>query len=219
MTVLVFDVNETLIDLGVLRPTFERVFDSPLAIKLWFTQLLRLSHVATLTGQYQPFNTLGGDALGLVAQMTGVELTDEDRAAVVARMSDAPPHTDVVPGLTRLKEAGFRLAALTNSSHEAMTNKLTNAGLAPFFEQMLSVDGVQKFKPALEVYRYAADQLRIATSEMLMVAAHDWDITGAMRAGCQGAYITRMGQVVSGSAEIPTVTATDLLDLATQLIQ
>lgn len=219
MKVLVFDVNETLIDLGVLQPTFERIFGNRLAIKLWFTQLLRLSHVATMTRYYQPFNTLGGDALGIVAQMAGVELSAEDRAAVVARMSDAPPHADVIPGLTQLKEAGFRLAALTNSSHDAMTYKLTSAGLAPFFDQMLSVDGVQKFKPAPEVYRYAAESLGITTNEMMMVAAHDWDITGAMRAGYQGAYIAREGQVVAENAEKPTYVASDLVDLAAQLVQ
>jgi 2-haloacid dehalogenase len=123
----------------------------------------------------------------------------------------------VVPGLQRLQAAGYRLAALTNSSQEAMTNKLTSAGLAPFFEEMVSVDSVQKFKPAHEVYHFAAKRLGIAPSDMLMVAAHDWDVTGAIRAGCQGAYIARAGQVVAESSENAHYIAVDLIDLANQL--
>jgi len=41
--VIVFDVNETLLDLDALRPTFDRIFNDPAAMRLWFADLILYS--------------------------------------------------------------------------------------------------------------------------------------------------------------------------------
>ena len=69
----------------------------------------------------------------------------------------------------------------------------------------MSVEGVQRFKPAAEVYQMAADKLGITTAQMRMVAAHNWDITGAMRAGCAGAFVARPGMVMGPLDEVPDI--------------
>jgi 2-haloacid dehalogenase len=69
--------------------------------------------------------------------------------------------------------------------------QLDHAGILGRFDQVLSVEEVRRYKPASESYHMAAERLGVEPSEMRMVAAHDWDVWGAMRAGCAAAYVSR----------------------------
>ena len=65
--IIVFDVNETLLDLDAIRPTFDRIFNDPAAMRLWFAGLITYSEALTLAGVYVPFTNIGrglGDHAG-----------------------------------------------------------------------------------------------------------------------------------------------------------
>jgi 2-haloacid dehalogenase len=196
MRAIVFDVNETLLDLRAMRPRFEEVLGSTGLLGAWFGQLLRHSLVATLTDSYQPFDVLGVDALRLVAAKGGIGLSEEDAVRVVDGMRHLPPHPDVRPAISRLRDHGFRIATLTNSPLHLLTDQLANAGIADLFDMTMSVDPVHKFKPHPATYRSGAERLEIDISGMRLVAAHDWDVTGAIRAGAAGAFVARPGMVL-----------------------
>ncbi|MBO0883276.1 MAG: HAD-IA family hydrolase, partial [Mycobacterium sp.] len=96
-----------------------------------------------------------------------------------------------------------------------------HAGLAHFFEQQFSTDARRAFKPAAAVYRFVCDELGVAPTECMMVAAHVWDTVGAQAAGFSGALITRPGNAplpIRGLPQ-PTVIASNLRELARQLCQ
>src|SRR5215218_5060610 len=116
--VCVFDVNETLLDLGALDPHFERVFGEASARQAWFGQFLALWLTEMLTGEYTNFGTIGGGALEMVAKRQGVDLSDEDKQRILGDMQELPPHPEVEDALGRLRDAGIRLAALTNSTQQ-----------------------------------------------------------------------------------------------------
>jgi 2-haloacid dehalogenase len=80
------------------------------------------------------------------------------------------------------------------------------------------VEMVNRFKPHRSVYLAAADRLGAAPSELVMVAAHDWDIAGAMAVGLDGVFIERPGQIYSPAFPIPTMTAPDIATAATAII-
>jgi 2-haloacid dehalogenase len=82
----------------------------------------------------------------------------------------------------------------------------------------LSVDGPRRLKPAPEVYRYAASELRAPIGELRLIACHAWDVTGAMRAGATAAFIGRPGQVLDPLGETPDIVAPDLIAAADALI-
>ena len=214
---LVFDVNETLLDLRALDPHFLRIFGDAGVRQQWFGLVLRNALSLTLTGRYQDFVAVGGASLHMVADQHGVGLADDDLAAVAGSMTSLPPHSDVGPNLERLASAGFRIAALTNSPQDAAVSQLTSAGIAGHFDRIMSVAPIGKFKPAPEVYRMAAAELGVELAAMTMVAAHDWDIAGAMAVGCRGAYIMRPGMVRNPLFPPPDIAAptfdrvTDLL--------
>lgn len=216
---IVFDVNETLLDLSNLNPQFKRIFGEESVSDRWFAQLLQNAMVASLSGHYQDFADLARDALELSAKKQGVSLRSEDAADILAGMRRLSPHSDVIPALTRLKEAGFCLIALTNSPYRILKSQLSYAGILDFFEQTFSVDEVKLFKPHPAVYQMAAQKLGIALSDIRMVAAHNWDITGAIRAGCKGAFVARAGAHLGTYDEKPDIVASSLIEVAEAIIQ
>lgn len=218
MRTIVFDVNETLLDLGALRPRFEKILGSTELLAPWFAQLLRHSLVATLTDAYVPFDALGVDALRLVATKAGVDLSEAGATKVVDGMRHLPPHPEVRTAITRLRDHGFRTATLTNSPPHLLADQLANAGLADLFDLTMSVDPVRKFKPHPDTYRSGADRLGVDITGIRLVAAHDWDVTGAIRAGATAAFVSRPGMVLSDASETPDVVGPDLDAVASAII-
>lgn len=216
--VLVFDVNETLLDLRVLDSTFERVFGDAAVRRQWFGLVLRNAMAFTITGDYEDFITVGAASLDMVAAQHEVTLSEGDRISIRETMGNLPPHGDVLVNLERLHEAGFRMAALTNSPLDAARRQLSNAGVAPLLDEIMSVEATQKFKPAPEAYEMAAATLGVTTDQVRMVAAHDWDIAGAMRAGCAGAYLLRPGMVLNPLYPRPDIVEADFHRLADRIV-
>ena len=217
--VCVFDVNETLLDLGALDPHFERVFGDASARQAWFGQFLALWLIEMLTGEYTNFGTIGGGALEMVAKRQGVDLSDEDKQRILGDMQELPPHPEVEDALGRLRDAGIRLAALTNSTQHVADAQIDNSGLRDYFEQVLSADTVQRLKPAPEPYRMAAESLGVEVGQVRLVAAHAWDVVGAMRAGCAAAFVARPGMVLNPLAARPDVVGADLREVAAQILE
>src|ERR671915_1014117 len=217
--VCVFDVNETLLDLGALDPHFEQVFGDASVRRSWFLQLLQSALVATVTGTYSDFGTIGGAALEMVAECEGVDLSDEDKQKILGGMRELPPHPEVAESLDLLREAGLRLATLTNSTRQVAEAQMENSGLRNYFEQMLSADAVKRLKPAPEPYRMAAESLGVEVGQVRLVAAHAWDVTGAMRAGCAAAFVARPGMVLNPLAQRPDVVGADLREVTDRILE
>lgn len=219
-TVLVFDVNETLIDLESLTAQFDEMFGDPGVLRDWFGQLVMYSMTATLSDCYVDFFTLGRAVLRMVGDIHGVAITDSDLDAIAAGMQTMPAHPDVDEGLTRLREYGYRLVTLTNSpATDTGTTPLENAGLAAHFDHQFSVHPLRMFKPATPLYIAVAQHLGLPASECMMVAAHVWDTIGAQAAGFSGALITRAGNapLLAPGLPQPNLIAADLNGLADQL--
>src|SRR6266545_4060491 len=218
MRVLVFDVIETLLDLRALDPHFESVFGDSTVRQQWFQQMLQSAFVSTVTDAYRDFGQLGRAALQMTAQRRGLELSQDQQQRILGTVRRLPAHADVRDALIRLREAGFRMAALTNSTTEVAEAQLAHGGLREFFEQALSADMARRLKPAPEAYHMAGQRLGISPSDVRMIAAHAWDITGAIRAGCAAVFIARPNMVLDPTGEQPDIVARDLREAAEQII-
>ena len=78
--VVVFDVNETLLDLDSINPVFTRIFDDPAAMRLWFADLILYSEALTIAGVYVPFTDIGAAVLRMLAATRGLAVSDADAA-------------------------------------------------------------------------------------------------------------------------------------------
>src|SRR5262249_802879 len=216
--IIVFDVNETLLDVTALERHFTRAFGDRSVLREWFSTVLLYSEVASLAGPYSDFGAIGGAALDMTADSRGVTLSGDDRNQILSGMRSLPPYEDVRAGLQRLKDAGFRLVTLTNSAPAAVDQQLRNPRLMEFFERAFPVDAVCKCKPAAQPYQLVARELGVETNALRMVAAHAWDVVGAMQAGCAAAFVARPGKVLYPLAPKPDIVERDLRAVADRII-
>ncbi|MGB6454491.1 MAG: haloacid dehalogenase type II [Streptosporangiaceae bacterium] len=218
--IVVFDVNETLLNLDTLRPTFDRIFDDEAALRLWFANLITYSEALTLSGVYVPFTDIGGAVLQMLAASRDITISDSDGAELTDRFATMPPHPEVPAALRRLRSHGFRLFTLTDNTLEISGRQLAHAGVIDVFERRFSVDPtVRRHKPAQEAYQSVAAALRADPADICLIACHVWDTIGALAAGWQAGLILREGNAPLGVGPQPDYIGKDLDAVADQLIQ
>ncbi len=203
----VFDVNETLLDLAAM----DDLVGGPELRREWFGLAIHTVLTVTASGGYRDFAGIAGEAAVEVAARHGREL---DLAKVGEGLRSLPAHPDVEAGLTKLREAGHDVVALTNSPLTTAEAQLRNSGLATLFDRIFSAEQVGRLKPAPEPYRQVLDAYSAEPRNAVMIAAHDWDIAGAQAAGLRTALLARPGvRPLPGSPE-PTYTISTLPELA-----
>jgi len=218
ITVVAFDINETLLDLSVLDDQFANLFGTSLARRQWFAQMLQLSFVGGLTGEYIDFSTAQHGALQMLADQYKIEATDRQLDAIVDSMSNLPPHPEVADALATLASKDVTIAALGNSLYEVIEAQLTNAGILEFFNLIFSADSVKALKPAPQPYIELARVLGVQVNEIVLVASHGWDISGALAAGCTAAFVARPGASLSPFGMQPSIVGRDIADVVNQII-
>lgn len=215
--VIVFDLNGTLLDTRALRPALRSIFGRTLQTEQFFTGALQYAMALTLSGEYRPFSDIAVAVLRMEADARNIKLRERDVDKTRAALRSLPPFRDVHGAMRQLRNAGFRLAVLTNSAAEDVRVQLANAKLSGYLEHVISVAQVRSFKPARETYESAANALGVPPHQMLMVAAHPWDLMGAAAAGCRTAFIQRPGTALFPGASRPTYVASDVAQLAVKL--
>ena len=217
--ILVFDVNETLLDLESLSPLFERIFGDARVMREWFAQVILYSQALTLSNDYEDFGKIGAAVLRMLGQIKTIEIRDKDLQDLRSAMSHLPPHADVRESLDRLQRAGFRMVTLTNNAAGTATVQLQHADIADFFERIFSIDdGVHRYKPARECYESVARALDVGTAECLLIACHTWDTLGAASAGMQSALVMRAGNAPLGVGRQPDFVGTNLSSVTNWLL-
>lgn len=216
---LVFDVNETLLDTASLDPLFMRWFGTEARRGEWFLTLQETWMTSNLVGRFAPFAELARSALRQLGAKYEVAITPADEQALVDGVLVMPAHADAVEALAWLRQQGHTLTALTNSASEAAQQQLSQAGLAAYFDAILSVDQVARYKPAPEPYRAAAAHWSVAPEAMIMVAAHGWDLIGAQAVGMRTVFVARPGKALDPALEqVPTWRGDDLHQLMAQVV-
>jgi 2-haloacid dehalogenase len=201
-----------------MDPHFERFFGEAAVRREWFMQTLQLAMAAVLTNSYEDFGVQADTGLEITARRYKVSMLGEEKNMILKTLRKLRPYPEVARSLQRLREAGLRLATLTNSTAQTAEAQLAYAGLRDRFEQVISADEIQCFKPAPEVYHLAARRLGVEPEQIRLVAAHDWDVTGALRAGCAAAFVARPGQVMNPFGPQPDVKGADLGEVAEHIL-
>jgi 2-haloacid dehalogenase len=218
--IIVFDVNETLLDLDAIRPVFDGVFSDPAAMRLWFANLITYSEALTLAGVYVPFTGIGAAVLRMLAATRGITISDADADELTDRFATMPPHPEVPAALRRLRDHGFRLFTLTDNTLAISGRQLERAGVIDVFERRFSVDEtVKRHKPAHEAYHSVAGALGVDPGGICLIACHVWDTIGAAAAGWQTGLVLRQGNAPLDVGPQPDHIGKDLDAVADQLIE
>jgi 2-haloacid dehalogenase len=173
---------------------------------------------AVITNAYEDFGVQADTALEITARRYKVSMLGEEKNLILGTLNRLRPFPDVAQSLQRLREAGLKLAVLTNSTAKTAQAQLAFAGLRDHFEEVISADEIQCFKPAPEVYQLAAKRLGLEPGQLQLVTAHDWDVTGALRAGCGAAFVARPGQVMNPFGPQPDGRGVDLAEVVERIL-
>lgn len=219
--VLFFDVNETLLDLTAMKTSVGKALGGRSdLLPLWFTTMLQYSLVTTAGRQYNDFGIIGAAALQMVAANNNIVLTDDEaKEAILTPIRSLPAHPEVKEALKRLRDAGYQLVSFTNSSNKGVETQFKNAGLTDYFDLRLSIEDIGIFKPNTDAYEWAARKMGVEANECLLIAAHGWDIAGALWANWRAAFISRPGAQLYPLAPKPEFNEANLTLIADKLIQ
>ena len=216
-SLLIFDVNETLLDLSPVKTRVNELTGDLHAFKDWFSLLLHYSCVESISGNYIDFGSIGKATLKMVFQESQKNIQDKEIEEVLGLMGKLPVHEDVPEALELFGHAGYTLVVLSNGSLEVVQKQLDHAGLSPFFERIFSVGVTGKFKPDPATYKYVMDQMQIPANKGMMLAAHAWDILGAQRVGLQTAFVARPGKILYPAGPLPEYTGNSLVEISEQM--
>jgi 2-haloacid dehalogenase len=218
-TVALLDVNETLSDFNRLGERFEEMGAPAQLMPTWFAATLRDGMALTASGEYAAFRDVAGAVLlGLLSDHPRLHRPLEEAVEhVLAGIGTLPMQGDVPDGIRLLREAGIRVATLTNGAPAVAKALLERAGLEGIVERNIGVEEVGRWKPAPEPYRHACRAMDVEEAEAMLIAAHPWDVHGAKRAGLRAGWINRRGQPYPEVFAPPDVSAGDLPALARAL--
>ena len=219
ITTLIFDVNETLLDLSPLKKSINTKLKNEQAADIWFAELLQYSLVESITGAYEDFSKIAAAVLKMNAKKYQIELTDDEVELTLEPITKLKAYEDVKAGLQKFKEAGLELIAFSNGKPSVLKEQLKYAEIDHYFDQILSVDSVQKYKPHPATYNFAVEKSSSEKENCMMVAAHGWDITGAMRAGLQTAFIEREGKFTYPLSPKPQISTDNILTLSQMILE
>ena len=217
--IIFLDVNETLLDLSPLKKSVgEALGGKPELVPMWFTSMLQYSLVNTVADRYEDFTKIGAATLQMLAKNHEIDLSSDQADKAIEPIRSLSPHPDVEEAMETLVDAGFKLITLTNSSSSGVEQQMKNSGLQKYLTDRLSVESVGYFKPHPHVYRWAARQVQHDIGDCMLVAAHGWDIAGALWAGMRGAFLARPGKQLYPLAPEPEINEKDFKLAAKQLI-
>ena len=224
-SVCVFDVNGSLLDVDSLAPFFQRIFGDGIEMaRTWYDDLVFYASVIASSGSYPgTFIELGQAALQMEASVYHVELRPADIDELKTQILSMRVFPDVPDGLHMLKDAGFRLATLTNSppGPQGSEFQLSQAGIADLFERHFNTASVRTYKVSPSAYHMVAEQMDVPMSACCMITAHQWDALGAQFAGYSSGLMHRPGQASLPMRGLPQplAVAQDLPGVAAQLIK
>lgn len=202
--VVLFDVFETVLRVDALSSRFVDVGRPAHEWELFFTRMLRDGMALTLAGAAPPFAEVARAALRTTTRHT---LSEDALDHVLAGFSQLPPHPDVEPALLALAGARVPAYAFTHGNASTATAALDRVGLRTYLRGVFSAESIAAFKPPARVYEWVCRQVDTPPERVALVAAHSWDVHGAVRAGMVGGLATRLEGRVPDVVERPHVAA------------
>lgn len=183
----------------------------------WRTRQFEYTWLRSLTDRYADFWTVTDEALTFAAALLKIEVTSEQRLQLMERFLALDAWPDVAPALRRFREAGLKLALLTNFSPRMIDANSHHAGIGDLFAHRLSTDAVQVFKPHPRAYQMGIDALSLKREEILFVAFAGWDAHGAVSFGYPTFWANRAGLPAEELGLKPQAIGKGMADLASHL--
>ena len=217
---IAFDVYGTLIDThGVVTRLHGFIGDQAMPFsQTWRDKQLEYSFRRALMDYYEDFSVCTRQALDYACELLQVDLTQEQKAALLNDYRTLPAFDDVERSLLQLQKAGHHLYAFSNGSADAVETLLKSAGIRDCFLGVVSADDVQSFKPNPTVYEHFLNETQAMASDAWLVSSNPFDVLGAINVQMKAAWVKRADAAIFDPWGVePMVTIRSLSELAGNL--
>ena len=196
----VFDVYGTLLDIdaaarqAATEPGMESLQKNWLKIsKGWRDRQLRYSWLCSMMGKYDDFWKLTIRALDATLEEHALSSDQKIRARLLSLYSELTAYEEVPGALAKLEASGHRIAVLSNGSPKMLKTAIEAAGIADYFDELLSVDVLKCYKPTPAVYRLVTERFKCSPSDVTYFSSNNWDVSGAGAFGFKTIWVNRAG--------------------------
>jgi 2-haloacid dehalogenase len=192
-------------DLRPVAALVERLFPerSAALLPLWRARQFEYSWLRTLMGRYVDFWQVSEEALVFAARQLELDLRGAQREQVMQSFLSLDAWPDVRPAFLALREAGIRLAFLSNFTERMLDAASRSAGIADLLEPPLSTDRVQAYKPHPRAYQMGLDAFGLPRENIGFAAFGGWDAAGAKAFGYPTFWINRTQQATEQLGATP----------------
>lgn len=180
----------------------------------WRTRQFEYQWLRALCGNYADFWKTTEDSLVFACTALELELTADARMQLMDAYLALKAWPDVPAALSTLKQAGIRLALLSNMTASMLEANIKSARLGDTFDHVLSSDQIRSYKPDTRVYRLGMDALKLKREEILFAAFTGWDAAGAKTFGYPTFWVNRLQAPDEELDAAPDMTGKDLTELS-----
>jgi 2-haloacid dehalogenase len=179
----------------------------------WRSRQFEYTWLRMLGGRYVDFWQVTEESLVFAAKASGINLSADERDQLMQTWLSLKIWGDVGPALQQLKNAGIRMAFLSNLTEAMLDAAVKNSGLEGFFEPHLTTDRVKAFKPDPRAYQMALDAFKLKKQEIVFAAFAGWDASGAKWFGYPTFWVNRLNAPVEELGVMPDAMGSGLQDL------
>ncbi|EXJ85723.1 haloacid dehalogenase, type II [Capronia coronata CBS 617.96] len=222
-TVIALDLYGTLLSTASIAKELASHFGQDKAASIaavWRKYQLEYTWRLNSMGRYEHFSEVTRKSLLHALAEHGESLSDTDTDEILGAYDSLSTFPDVNPALSRLAEnTAIECVVFSNGTKSMVSNSVNRSSdlNSSVFKDMITVDAVEVFKPAPEVYKYLAQRVDKVGQEssLWLVTANPFDVTGARAAGIQAAWVDRAGTGWQDKlGEGPTVVVRSLEEVA-----
>lgn len=177
---------------------------------VWRARQFEYQWLRASARQYADFLQTTEDALVFAAKQLRLELTPDARARLMHAYTTLEAWPDARPTLLALKNAGFRLAFLSNMTAAMLHAGIENAELDGLFEHVLSTDARKTYKPDPLAYQMAVDAWKLKREEIVFVSFAGWDASGAKWFGYPTVWVNRLDAPAEELGVVPDAVGRNL---------
>jgi 2-haloacid dehalogenase len=191
----VFDAYGTLFDYASAAARCRDVLGDKLErlTTIWRDKQLQYTWLRAIQGRHADFEQVTGDALDFALGALGLANTDL-RRRLMHLYFELDTFPEVPETLQRLKQAGLKIAVLSNGSPRMLQAIVASAKLSDVLDAVLSVEEVGIYKPHPKVYQLAVDRLGVPIKAIAYQSSNAWDAYAASAFGMQVVWCNRYGQ-------------------------
>lgn len=209
---VIFDAYGTLFDVYSVAALADEIFPGKGGeiAKIWRERQIDYTRIRTLCNQYIDFRAITEDALEFSCAYLKLKLANNDKNRLMEQYDHLSAFPENLGVLDELKSQGLQLGILSNGTTGMIDGAIKSAVMEGYFDHILTVEGIKKFKTVPEVYQLGPDTFNLDVAQILFVSSNCWDACGATWFGYQTLWVNRANMPIEVLGVEPSATGKKL---------